>query len=123
MTGETGDRLPAVVAPSGRLDAAAAPTLRHSLSGALGGEHPQVIVNMTGVSYVSSAGLRALLAAHRQAQRSGGHLVICCLQMQIGRVLHMVGLDQVLVVADTEGDARLMLGSFQPPTTTHKGQP
>ena len=123
MTGDTDDRIPVVVAPSGRLDAAAAPALKQALAGALGGEAPLVIVSMADASYASSAALRVLLAAHKQAQRGGGRMIICCLQPQVQSVLHMVGFDQVLTVTGTLAEAQQSLRSPKPPTTTGKGQP
>jgi stage II sporulation protein AA (anti-sigma F factor antagonist) len=123
MTSETDERLPMVLAPSGRLDAAAAPALRHTIADAMSDQAPLIIINMAGVSYVSSATLRVMLAAHKQAQRSGGRVVICCLQPHVEHVLHMVGFDQVLIVVDTEAEARSALRSFQGPTTAGKGQP
>jgi anti-anti-sigma factor len=123
MMGDTDDRIPIVVALSGRLDAAASSGVRRTLDGAVNSETPLVLVNMSGVSYISSASLRALLVAHKQAQSSGGRMVICCLQPQVAVVLHRVGFDQVLHLVETEAEAQQSLRSTHPPAAPRKGQP
>ncbi|MDO4483437.1 MAG: STAS domain-containing protein [Clostridia bacterium] len=55
----------------GRLDTATASTLETALF-QLGDEINQLTLDMSGVQYVSSAGLRVLLSAHKKYLNAGG---------------------------------------------------
>jgi anti-anti-sigma factor len=55
-----------------------------------------VVVDMSGVSYLDSQGVRALRIAYQQASSSGGMLRIRGCQGMADRVLRMVGIDRVI---------------------------
>jgi stage II sporulation protein AA (anti-sigma F factor antagonist) len=105
-------REPRVVAPTGRLDASAAPQLKLDISSLIERDSPRIVVNLAAVPYLSSSILRVLLWAHKQARRAGGALVLCCLQPQVMRVIKIVGFDQVLSICSTEQDAMHALGAL-----------
>jgi len=106
-----------VLAPSGRLDASHAPRLRQDITALLGQGDNRLVVNLSGVHYLSSSILRVLLSGHRQALRAGGALALCCLQPQVLRVFTLVGFDQVLTICNDEADARLSVLSAAPRRT------
>jgi len=93
------DRTPSVVTAHGRIDAAAAPDLESQLNALLaqGGVH--IVVDMADVSYISSSGLKVLLAALRQARRQQGQLILCNLQPKVASIIDMIGFDQVFLIA------------------------
>ena len=55
-----------------------------------------VVVDMAGVRYMDSQGVRALRVAYGQAMTSGGSLRLRGCQTAVKRVLNMVGLDRVI---------------------------
>jgi anti-sigma B factor antagonist len=65
-----------VVALEGDIDGSTAPVAQAKILEQIVPEH-KLIVDMTGVAYMSSAGLRMLLSAHRSAtaQKASVHLV------------------------------------------------
>ena len=57
-----------------------------------------VILNFSNVSYISSAGLRALLIGQKTASSKGGKFMIINANEAVLDVLRVTGLDKVLVV-------------------------
>jgi anti-anti-sigma factor len=55
-----------------------------------------IVVNGDGLSFVDSAGLRALVLAHDQASLQGIDLRVGHASDALGKVLSMTGLDQLL---------------------------
>lgn len=55
-----------------------------------------VVLNLEGVTYMSSAGLRALVLGEKTARSKGGQMVIINLQPQVHEVLKVTGFDSLL---------------------------
>lgn len=54
-------------------------------------DHPtarKVVVNLGGVRFLSSAGLRPLLRLHKEVKNEGGRVVVCEMQPAVREVLH-----------------------------------
>jgi anti-anti-sigma factor len=89
------------VVPAGRLDFDSAPGFQEALERELGGagKHPAaVIIDGTGLEYVSSAGLHAFLLAARAAQRSGVAFALCALQPAVREVFELSGFSRIIPV-------------------------
>ena len=84
-----------IVAVSGRADAESADDLEAALKSAVerGGK---VAADLTGLDYISSAGLRALIQAARAAQTKGVELALCSPTASVRKVFDMSGLHQIL---------------------------
>ena len=78
----------------GKLDTDTAPRLTEALAGALGGI-TELVLDMTELTYVSSAGLRALLSA-RKAMARQGRMVLRGVRSSIRQVLEITGFSQLL---------------------------
>src|SRR5262245_24145048 len=65
----------------------------------------KILVNLKGLAYVSSAGLRVLLTAAKLLQTSGGQLKFCEPTDSVGQALAISGFNSLLSVHATEGDA------------------
>lgn len=65
----------------------------------------KVLVNLKGVDYISSAGLRALLVAAKLVNASGGRLKLCEPTDSVKQLLDWSSLDSLLSVYATEGEA------------------
>lgn len=98
-----------VVTAHGRVDAAAAPNLESQLKALLAQGKTQIVVDMADVSYISSSGLKVLLAALRQSRRQQGQLVLCNLQPKVASILEMIGFDQVFPIAQDLAAATCLL--------------
>jgi anti-anti-sigma factor len=88
-----------VVSAEGRADASAADELESALCGAVG-LNPQVAADFSGLTYISSAGLRAVLQAARAAQLKDSKFVVYGLQAGVKRVFEISGMQQLVQVED-----------------------
>ena len=89
------------VTPEGRLDFDAAPGFQEAVERVLssaGKSSTAVIIDGTGLEYVSSAGLRAFLLAARSAQRSGIAFALCALQPAVREVFELSGFNRIIPV-------------------------
>ena len=75
----------------GRLDAATVPTLEQALQRLLTEGQGRLVMNLSGVNYISSSGLRVLLTARRQARSRGGDMFLCHLHPRVREIFEMVG--------------------------------
>jgi anti-anti-sigma factor len=90
-----------VVAVSGRVDHANADQFRtelwpHVAGCAAGGD--RLVLDLAGMEYISSAGLRVLMLASRQAKSRDGTLVVCGLQPIVGEIFRISRFDVVFTV-------------------------
>ncbi|MGI6380249.1 MAG: STAS domain-containing protein [Anaerolineae bacterium] len=86
----------ASIAPSGRLDASAVPTLERKLFDALQAGVAHLTIDLSQVSYVSSSVLRCFLLAQRQADRQRTHLELVEVQPRLMDTFELCGFDRVL---------------------------
>ena len=89
-----------VVAVSGEVDVYAAPALREGLTELLSGGR-SVVVDLTGVGFLDSTGLGALVAARTTASERGASLPLVCTHKRILKLFTITGLDGVFKIYDT----------------------
>ena len=88
----------------GSFDIATAPSVRAALTDASDGKQ-DVIVDLTGLEFLDSTGLGALIGAHRRAGEKGGFLRLVVGDGPIMRLLNITGLIKVLAVYHSLDDA------------------
>ncbi|WP_035791326.1 STAS domain-containing protein [Kitasatospora mediocidica] len=84
-----------VVRANGEIDLDAAPALRRVLSKALRGHH-EVVLDLSPVTFMDCAGLRVLVSARDQADRTGRRLVLRGAGPQVTRLLKLTRLERHL---------------------------
>jgi anti-sigma B factor antagonist len=89
----------------GEVDMTSAPTLRDHLLGHIGLGEPCVVVDLSGVEFMDSTGLSALVVAYRQADEIGSSVVVAGAQPAVRRVLEITQLDVLLEHQDDVADA------------------
>ncbi|MGD8727512.1 MAG: anti-sigma factor antagonist [Gemmatimonadales bacterium] len=94
-----------VIRVRGSIDGLTAPTLEEVLSAHLGGTRSQLVGCLEDVDYTSSAGLRALLAAMKQARTHGGDLRLTAPQPAVLKVLELSGFAGILKIFSSVDDA------------------
>src|SRR5262245_1069454 len=90
------------LAVEGRIDAYWADHLTAALDDAIRSGAGRISLDLHGVAYLSSAGIRALLVAYRELGRVGGALRIVRPSNAVKSMLEMAGLLDLLVLSPTE---------------------
>ena len=83
------------ISVSGRVDTVTAPELEAGLKF---GDATCVVIDLANVPYMSSAGLRLLLAAHKTMVGKGGELQIANVQEDVREVLDITGFSDILTL-------------------------
>ncbi len=98
-----------VVALAGRFDAQSAGEVDQSLEKVLAEGCQKLLVDMSGVDYISSAGLRVLLSTAKKQNAAGGKLVLCGLKPYVQEVFEVAGFTTIFQI---EPDSASALKSF-----------
>lgn len=98
-----------VIEVSGRVDGMSAEELRQKLFAEIDEGARQVVLDLAKVSYMSSAGLRELVAAYRRLQAASGDLRLAQPSSRVLDVLEMSGLDTIFQIFLSQTDA---VGSY-----------
>ena len=80
----------------GRLDTITAPALDKTINEDVG-EAKNLVLDLKGTEYISSAGLRVLLSAQKKMQKSGSMKVINVCE-EVMEVFEMTGFADILVI-------------------------
>lgn len=94
-----------VLSPVGRVDESTADSFRDYLVQAVQDGPRTAIIDLSGVAYMSSRGLRALTLAQRAGSESGTTIVLACPSDTMREILAISRYDMVFRVADTIEDA------------------
>ncbi len=89
----------------GRLDAVSATPAEQKLLALIDKEEPKVLLDFTGVNYLSSAGMRMLFAIFKRCRDASGKLAVCSVDDGVMDVLKISGFDGVLDVFPTQDEA------------------
>lgn len=89
----------------GKLDIAGAEVIALPLAAAAG-TRGNIIVDMTGVDFIASIGIRHLVMAAKAVARGGGKLVLLGPTPLVAEVLIASGLEQLLPAVESESEAR-----------------
>lgn len=86
------------IAVGGRLDGYAAEEVKRGIAGALRDDDRSVVVDLAGLAYLSSAGIRVFLGLQKELKGRGGGLAICNVGEYPLQVLAMAGFDRVFTL-------------------------
>jgi anti-anti-sigma factor len=102
---ETNFRGAVVVGVSGRIDLSNADALREALTAALAKARTALIVDLSGVEYISSAGLRSLVIVFKSGRAQGREFAIAAPGPLVREILAISRFDLVFPIYDTVGGA------------------
>ncbi len=94
-----------LVVPTGDLDMGTADQMKRTLSDLVEKGQSKLVMDLTGVAYVDSSGLGALVAAMKQARAVGGNLKLCGLQEDVRSIFEMTRLIKVMAVHSDRQEA------------------
>jgi len=89
-----------VAAITGNVDTVTADDLLATLQDAIAAGRVHLVGDLRGVGYTSSAGLRALLGAMKEARRRGGDLRLAAVGEKVFKVLQLSGFTSILRLYD-----------------------
>lgn len=90
-----------VIAVMGRLDTVTAPDFENECAACGEGEEKQIILDFSALDYISSAGLRCVLAMAKKLKKREGRVVLCGLKGLVEEVIKVSGFDSILPVFAT----------------------
>ncbi|HOO77783.1 MAG TPA: STAS domain-containing protein [bacterium] len=73
-----------------------------------------LVIDLSGVSYISSGGIRVLLALHRKMQGAGRRLALCDPGPQVSQVMRISGMYDLFAFYPSVGAAERHLREFRP---------
>lgn len=85
-----------VLALSGRLDGLASPALEQRVDAILAAGTKTLVLDLSGLAYVSSAGLRVFLTAAKKFKTAGGRATFAALPAPVREVFELSGFLSVL---------------------------
>jgi len=99
-----------IAIPIGDIDALTAKEVAAFLSNQLGEGENHLVADLGQVGYMSSAGLRALLATLKEARHRGGDFRLAAAQDNVHQVLEMSGFSDIFQVFPTVVEAVASFG-------------
>ncbi len=85
--------------PVGELDAYTVGEFREALSGLTSSN--RLLIDLSDVPFMDSAGLGALIGGIRRAREAGGDVAVACSRPTLTRLLHTTGFDRIVSVTET----------------------
>jgi anti-sigma B factor antagonist len=94
----------AVVSIGGEIDLSTAPAFEAAIAGALDDHPPVLVIELSEVRFMASAGLRVLAATHEKASKSA-RIAIVASNAATSRPIQLTGLDKLMSLYPTLDDA------------------
>jgi anti-sigma B factor antagonist len=98
-----------LVQVQGRVDSMTANQLGEALTKELDNSNINLVLDLSSVDYMSSAGLREIVTALKKAKRATGDLRLAQPSDRVREVLEMAGLDTIFRIFSSQAEA---VGSF-----------
>ena len=102
-----------VIVAAGRLDHDHCDGFLSALQPYMEGAGPggRLVLDLSGLEYVSSAGLRCFMLAARQAGDRGGRIVLACLRPVVAEIFHISRFDMLFPTFPSVRDALAALSA------------
>ena len=97
--------------PEEVLDNDRAHQLRRAIMCAQSEGYRYIILNLSGLEYISSAVVGSIISSVQASRRMGGDIVLCCASEKILHILGILGLCEFLTIAENEEAARSLCPS------------
>ena len=99
----------------GALDAHTFEQFFHTMSQLIDGGTLRVVLDLRGMTYITSVGMNFLVNMRLQRKKAGGDVIIIKPQPAVLNLLDMIGFLQVLVIAETVEEAWDVFNDEQQP--------
>ena len=95
----------AILTLNGRLDAYSSNDVERSINALIEDDRERIVVNLDGVDYISSSGLRVMLASLKRLKKVEGDLKLACLKPYVKEVFDIAGFTPLFEIHDREEEA------------------
>ncbi len=99
-----------IVCLEGRLDASSADQFQNGVMARFGKSGGPVLLDLSALSYLSSAGIRAILIIAREMQDQKRGFAMCSPQRNVSEVMSVSGVDSIVTVHSSRDAAVQALG-------------
>jgi anti-anti-sigma factor len=89
-----------VVTASGRLDGSSSAQFAQHFDRLIEAGRPKLLVDFSGIDFVTSAGLRVVLAVVKKVKAANGVFALCGVQAPVHEVFNITGFDTMLRIHD-----------------------
>lgn len=90
---------------NGRLDVMTATDFEKECQGLIDDGVKKLVIDLSALEYISSAGLRAILSSAKKIKAAGGSIIFCGLAGMVEEVFLVSGLGSIFVVTATSDEA------------------
>jgi anti-sigma B factor antagonist len=80
-----------VIKPNGRVDSATSPQFEDSMQAVISKNRYNLVVDMSGIEFISSAGLRVLISSQKKCREKNGDVVLAAPSDKIRATLELAG--------------------------------
>lgn len=94
-----------VVSVKGKIDAVTAPDFEKALANLIAQGENNFLLELGGLEYISSAGLRGILATAKQLKPKGGNIAFSGLRGPVKDVFAISGFGTIFKIFETKEDA------------------
>lgn len=94
-----------VLLVKGEIDIYTAPMFKQAVVGLVSDGHSNVVIDLSGVTFMDSSGFGTLLGATRRLRPAGGGLYLAGANTTIQRMLRLTRLDTIMGLYETAEDA------------------
>jgi anti-anti-sigma factor len=94
-----------LMALAGRMDTVAAPEFEKACDPFLRAGEKTIVLDLSGLEYISSMGLGYLLSVNKKLQAAGGRLIVCGLTGLVKEVFRISGFNKLFQTYETTGAA------------------
>ena len=95
-----------IISVHGRVDTTTAPVLEQAINKEIESGNRKILLNFSLVTYISSGGLRVLLATAKKLKNPGDRFALCCLSTEVLKILKLAGFTSIFSISLSEGEAR-----------------
>ncbi len=94
-----------IVSITGRIDTATAPELEQAINREIESGHRKLLLDFSAVPYISSGGLRVLLATAKKLRNAPDGFALCNLSAEVHKILKLTGFTTIFSIYPSEGEA------------------
>ena len=90
-----------IVTVNGEVDLYSSPQLRTAILSSVSAKTPNVVVDLSGVSYMDSSGIATLVEAHQKTGDASGRLALAGLTDRVREVFELTRLQSIFEICPT----------------------